>query len=361
MTTTTEKNDGAAETAPPTIDRALQAEASSAHSRINIPLNLENWKALPDDDQGELLWFHQWILDNDIGWAEAESTINYDQSTIFRVLKGIYTGNWPNIIKSIRSFRKLETQRGAIQKSEFAENSITRIIFSALDYALANSSITVIEGDSRSGKTIAAQNWAARNNHGRAVFMTVPVIGGVSALVRKLAERCGISRNRAVNDIVDSLYRAFNKNRILIVDEAHRALPNDIRVVNPQKIEFLRDLHDQTGCAVALLVTARWSLHLKKGAYQYEQLVGRIGMPVRLRQKIKRNDILPIVRQFIKAPSDSLLGDLEAIANKPGRLGIMTETLKAASRIASVDQETLGGKHVLAAIAIRTQHAGGEL
>ena len=69
------------------IAKSLQAQASSAHSRINIPLNLENWRALPQDVQGELLWFHQHALDQKMDWVGCESALGYDQSVIFRSLK----------------------------------------------------------------------------------------------------------------------------------------------------------------------------------------------------------------------------------------------------------------------------------
>jgi DNA transposition AAA+ family ATPase len=336
--------------------RSLQAEASSAHARINIPLNLDNWKALPEEVQVELRWFHQYILDNRIGWTEAEGAVGYEKSTIFRVLKGTYTGNWAKVIGAVRQFRKQAVTRNL----EFAENSISRLIFAALNYARNNNSIAVIEAESRTGKTTDAKEWASRNNHGQSVFVTAPVVGGIAALVRTIATRVGVNKNRGVNDTAEAVYRAFDRNRILIVDEAHRALPNNQVTTNPQKIEFLRDLHDQTGCALALLVTARFNAALKKGAYQYEQLVGRIGMAVRIKPTIKREDIVPIVKQFIKRPGATLLDTLEAIANRPGRLGIMVETLKAASRIAAVDKEELDEKHVRKAIAMRAQMSGGE-
>jgi DNA transposition AAA+ family ATPase len=343
--------------------RSLAAEASSAHARINIPLNLDNWKTLPEETQRELRWFHQYILDNNIGWKEAEAAIDYEKSTIYRVLKGIYDGSWPKIIAAIRQYRK----QAVTLNLEFKENSISKMIFTALSYARNNNSITVIEGESRLGKTVAGKEWAARNNHGQSVFVTAPVVGGIAALVRAIAKRVGVNQNKGVNDTADAVYRAFDENRILIVDEAHRLLPNDQRVNNPQKIEFLRDLHDQTGCALALLVTARFNAALQKGTYQYEQLVGRVGLAVTLLKPKKPGlpvmipvaDIEPIVKQFIKRPGAVLLDTLEGIANRPGRLGIMVETLKAASRIAAVDKEELDETHVRKAIAMRSQMSGG--
>jgi hypothetical protein len=357
MTTLLKERNGATDLAP--IDRSVVAEASSAHSRINITLNLDNWKHLPEEIRSELLWFHQYLLDHNIGYNDAERAIGYDKSTIYRVLKGIYDGKYENVVKAIQKYRW--QQNRSSQHTEFVENSISKLVFAGLDYALANNSITMIIGESRMGKSVGAKEWAARNNHGRAVFVTAPVVGGVGALVRQIAGRCGVNKNKSVNDIVESLYRAFDGRRILIVDEAHRLMPTKMTVVNPVNIELLRDLHDQTGCALALMATARFTNHIKKGIYQYEQLVGRIGMPILLPKEIKRADILPIVKQFVKAPCATLLDKLQTIANKPGRLGIMVETLKVAQRIAVKAGETLSETHLDKAIAIRTQHSGGTL
>lgn len=343
------------ELAPP-VDRSLQAEASSAHSRINIPLNLENWKALPEEISSELLWFHQYLLDHNIGYAGATEAIGYDQTVVYRVLKGIYEGSYDNVVKAIQKYRW--QQNKSAQHTEFVETTVSKLVFAGLDYALGNNSITMIIGESRMGKSVSAKEWATRNNHGRSVFVTAPVVGGVGGLVRQIAARCGANRNKSVNDIIESLYRAFNGRRILIVDEAHRLMPSKLSVVNPANIELLRDLHDQTGCALALLATRRFTHHMKKGVYQYEQLVGRVGMPIMLPQKIKAADVEPIVRQFIKTPSAALSAKMLEIANSPGRLGIMVETLKAARRIAFKQKARLVEEHIEKAIAFRDKMSG---
>jgi DNA transposition AAA+ family ATPase len=338
---------------------ALQAEASSAHARINIPLNLENWKHIAPEIQTELLWFHQYILDHNLGWKAAEDATGYDQSTIFRVLKGTYTGSWQKIVDSIKSFRRISEKRGQIQVNEFAENSLTKLIWAGLDYALANNSITMIIGESRMGKTLSAKTWAAANNHGRSVFVTASPIGGIKTLMRAIAQRVGVNKNLNMSQMAEAIYRAFNSNRILIVDEFHRLLPSDSRTVNPTNIEFLRDLHDQTGCALALMSTQRAPDRLERGAYQYEQLIGRIGMPIRLPVRIQRKDILPIVEQYIERPSKELMVELEDVANRPGRLGIVVELLKVASRIAAKQSAgAIEEAHVFKAIDIRRQMSG---
>jgi DNA transposition AAA+ family ATPase len=339
------------------ISKSEQAEASSAHSRINIPLNLENWRTLDQDIQNELLWFHQHALDEKLTLKDCAAAIGYDQSTIFRVLKGTYEGSWKNVVEAIRSYRKLVLNRATIQKNEFVENSLTKLIYAGLDYALANNSITLITGESRQGKSITLRNWHHINNHGRSVPITAPAFGGTKGLLRELCEACGQGKNKATSDAHAAILRAFNQNRILIVDEAHRLLPGDRRS-NPVNLEILRDIHDRTGCALALIATARFDAELRKGEYMFEQLLGRIGMPIRLPRKIKKSDIMPIVSQYVKSPSDALLDICHDIANKPGRLGIMVETLKVASRIAKKKSVKLDEDHIFSAVKLREQMQG---
>ena len=127
---------------------------------------------------------------------------------------------------------------------------------------------------------------------------------------------------------------------------------------NPVNLEILRDLHDQTGCALALLATQRFSDDLHRSNYQFEQILGRIGMPIRLKRVIPQKDILPIIRQYIENPSKELMDLCKAIANDQGRLGILTETLKVSSRIARKAEKTLAEDHVFKAVKLREQMMG---
>jgi DNA transposition AAA+ family ATPase len=332
------------------VEKSLEAEASSAHARINIPLNLGNWKTLGEDVQSHLLWFHQWLLDNEGDWAEAEAALGYDKSTVFRVLKGTYEGSWGNIIKAIRGFQKIVANREGIQKNEFVRNGVADLVGAGLDYALANNSVTTIIGESRMGKSVAAQWWRDQNNHGTSVLVVAPPMSGTKLFLRRIAEAVGVNKNLNTVHMYESITRAFNKNRMLIVDEAHRLLPSDRRVT-PQNLEVLRDLHDTTRCGLALIATERFDEEIKRGHYQYEQIVGRIGM-------LKMGDVMPIVEQYLRRPSERLQELCMQIANDRGRLGILVETLKVASRIASRTKAPLNEEHVFKAVAIRKQMMG---
>lgn len=346
-------------TAITTIDTEETAATATAEGRINIPINLHAWRDRPATEQDLLLWFHQHILDEGLTWREAQEAIGYDRTTVFRILKGTYKAeSWDKAIRSIESYRKIATARGTITRAEFVPNGISRMVHAGLDYAVANNSITTIIGESRQGKTIAARAWATENNHGRTVLVTAPPVGGTKMLLRVIAAKCGINRTQSIVALAEGLHRAFNRNRILIIDEAHRLIPSDSRTLNPASLELLRDLHDQTGCALAFIATARFSERIKTGSYQFEQLIGRIGMPIRLPKTVSKKDVHPIITQYIPEPTPALLDTLITIANAPGRLGILSETLKVASRIAAKAKQPLTETHITRAVQVRKEMSG---
>jgi DNA transposition AAA+ family ATPase len=339
------------------VSKSELAKASSSKSRINIPFNLVNWKNLDDDTTEELAWFHQHALEANLSWKDCEDALNYSQTTIWRALKGEYAGDLAKVVQAIRSYRAIIAERTNIKHALFRENRFTKLVTGALSYALANNSITRITGESRMGKTASAKYWRDQNNHGRTVFVTAPAYGGAKALLKEIAQCLGINRNTAATQMHDSIIRAFNSNRMLIVDEAHRLLPNDHRS-NPVLVEILRDIHDRTGCGLAILTTERFTKSVEKSTYQYEQILGRIGMPVQLPREFEWADIKPIVEQYVTGSPADLKSELLKIANAPGRLGILCETLKWGARIAEKSKTPMCPDTIRTAIASRRQMMG---
>lgn len=333
------------------------ALASVAHSRINIPFNLDNWKDLPEETTEQLAWFHQHALEEGLSWARCEAALGYSNTTIYRALKGTYEGNWEKVISGIRSYRTIVAERCAIKNANFCETRFTKLVTGGLSYAMANNSIVKITGESRMGKTASAKWWRDQNNHGRTVFITAPAYGAARALLKEIAQALGINRNTGLTNMHESILRAFNENRMLIVDEAHRLLPKDSRS-EPVLLEILRDIHDRTNCGLALLTTRRFDEGVRKSEYQYEQILGRIGMPVQLPREFAWEDIAPIVEQYLTRVPNDLRKELTLIANSPGRLGILCETLKFSSRIASKTQRITSAETIRTAIATRRQMMG---
>ena len=345
------------------VDRGI---AASANQRINIPMRVDRWSVLPAPQQELLVWFHQYCIDQEFTLDDAGEALGYERSVAHRVLSGVYgpptgKGSWDNITKAIESFKKLVASRSEIQQSDFTPNSISRLIWGGLDYALANNSITTIVGESGQGKSLATRCWRDANNHGRSVLITAPVVGRHSELLKRIVKAVGAGWRGGSDALVTAAYRGFNKHRILIIDEAHRLLPsrNDR---DPIALEVLRDIHDATGCALALISTERFHEQLRKEhSYQYEQVLGRIGLPVRLPRLNQLKDIEPIVKQYVKRPTQKMLESCLAMSNETGRIRIVVERLKVGSRIATKAGRPMCEEDFFKALAIVKQMGGETL
>jgi DNA transposition AAA+ family ATPase len=337
--------------------QTTEAQENGSQARLNIPIDKDNWKDLPADIQEELFWFHQYIIDERLSRSEAGQAISYDKSTVARILDGSYQGNWGSIAKAIRSFKKVVANRGQIQKSQFSPNSISKKIGEAFDYALANNTIAVVIGESGHGKTEGGKAWRDDNNHGRSVWVECPALGGVKGFVIEVATAVGHGKDhKNTLEIRNNILRAFNRNRMLIVDEAHRLIPIS-KDPNPQMIEFLREIHDRTKCGMGIIATARFDTQLRKGSYMYEQFLRR-AIICRLPRAVEKADVLPILTQYIKRPGSKVLDAAHSIANSLGSFGVLVEILKAASRDCSNGNRPMADQDFFKAIAHRLKTQG---
>ncbi len=333
------------------IDASTRAEASSAHARINVPINVNNWDKVPQKFHDDLLWFHQHILDEGLSWTEVEKTVNYASNTIFKFLKGISEGSYDNFIASIRQYRKLYEARRDIKTASFAENPISRLIWNTLDYTFANRCMTLIIGPSCIGKSTSLQEWRDRNNHGRSVYVDCPPTTGMKSFLRAIAGKVGVNKGYSLDMMLEGVVNSMNENRILLLDNMHRAIPSDGRS-SPKIFDVIQHIFDESGCSIAMSATARLDSQMRHSDYMFEQIKGRVGIPVYLPDEVKSGDIMPIVRQYLK-PSASVMEHCLAIANGEGKIRQLCEMLKIASKIAQKSKREMQESDLMKALSIR--------
>lgn len=331
-----------------------EARASSAHARVNLPLNLDNWRDVPTKYHGDLLWFHQHILDHQMNFANVKEAVGYEWNTVYKFLKGISSGSYDKFTEAIRSYRRIVEKRQTIQRQDFAHNRITRIGFAALDYAIASNCMVSIIGESGMGKTAIQNAWRAENNHGISVYVDCPSVGGNKGFLSAIAEKVGVNKALAVPQMLESVIRSFNANRILLLDNMHRCLPSK-HSSTPRAFDIVQQIFDAKGCAIAVSATARLDGQMRHSTYMFEQFTGRVGTPVYLPCDVLWSDIKPIVTQYIQHPTPETQEHCMTIANGDGHLRQLIERLKLASRIAGKAGRPLSDEHFLKAVRVRAE------
>lgn len=335
---------------------AQTATSLNEDSKINIPLSPNNLQGVPAEYHEDITWFHEHVLEMGFSLVEAGREIRYDSSTVHKVLHGKYQ-SYAKVVRAIRQYKALNAVGATIKANEIVPNSITRLVAAGIDYALANKTMATITGEARMGKTVAAVRWMQDHPDVRVAYVIAHPFGNNMFMARLLAA-LGVKEGLSREDQYTHLVREAKKRRGIIVDDAHRLVPRDRRA-SATSIEVLRDLYDITGCAIITVATRRFNDQLEKAEYQYEQFLGRVGMPIQLPEVIPAADYMPIVQQYIRNPSADLSAACHRIANSRGRLGILVETLKLSSRIAAKAKQPLREEHMAKAIKIRTQMMTG--
>lgn len=332
-----------------------QAKAASAHSRINVPLNLKNWQEVDSSFHPDLLWFHQHILDQGMGFNEVEQAVDYNWNTVYKFLTGTSSGSYDNFVERIRSYRKIAEKRQSIQQQEFVHNSIAKIVFSTLDYTLANNCMTLIVGESGMGKSTIVKAWRDENNHGTSLYTDCPPGGSVKHFLRAIGHGVGVG-DGTIPGLMEAICRSLNPNRILLLDNMHRALPADPRTA-ARIFDTIQYIQEDSGCAVAMSATARLDSYMRSSTHMFEQITGRVGIPIYIDSKVRWSDIDGIVRQYIPEPTSATKDHAIRIANGDGHIRQLVERLKVGSRIAHKAGAVMDDSHFLTAIRIRTELA----
>jgi len=324
---------------------SAEAKTASAHSRINIPLNLANWKDVASEYHPDMLWYHQHLLDQGMN----------NWNTIYKFLTGTSTVSYANFCAAIRTYRKVAEKRKTIQQQEFCHNSVSKLVFTTLDYTFANNCMTLIVGDSGMGKSTIMQAWRDENNPGTSVSVECPPAGGIKGFLLAICKAVGVGP-APIHSMLPAVSRSFNPNRILLLDNMHRALP--AKATTPAKIfDVIQYIFDTSGCAIAMSATARLDEHIKSSTQMFEQITGRVGIPVHIPKTVKWKDIAGIVKQYIPKPNPETKYQAMQIANKHGHIRQLVERLKVASRIAAKAQEQITDKHFALAIRVRAELA----
>lgn len=232
-----------------------------------------------------------WCTDSKhpIAKSEFARRVQYSENTIYRLLSGKYVDSETKrqldvpdgLIKGINSFLELERERFIGGRSEFVLTPTAKRIWHGCDVARESRSPVFIWGPSQLGKTTALERYAHQNNHGRTSYCRIKAASGLGGLVRRVAERVGVSPNSNTSQLIDYIKGALTEDMVLILDEVHLLAYTYRKASFFACMEVIREFHDETHCGLVLCGTNLLEGELK--AREMEQLlkrgVHRISLP----------------------------------------------------------------------------------
>jgi len=331
-------------------------------NRLDAGIRRRSESGRPAYDGGTvqaLAWLIRYAETNNLSRERVCDLLEYDWTTITRIVDGTYTADPGEMVGRIGDLKR-RAESTVAAASDCTPTLVSRRIWDTLDYAqrgdLSGGRIVSICGPTGRGKTISVRNWV-RRHHG-AVFVDCPV-GGRAPLIREIARRCGVARSGTgrLDDLADGIAEGFSRHRMLVIDEVARLMPRSRTL--PMGLEFLRRLHDVTRCPIAIVGTELVTMGLTAGAYRdyLEQLLGRIVEPLIIPARVYKREVSDICSAYHAGdnrPAAPLVDLAVQVANRPGKLRLLTEMLGQAALLARRRREPLAAAHLAAALERRT-------
>ncbi|MBT3288318.1 MAG: AAA family ATPase [Victivallales bacterium] len=335
-------------------------------SKKNINISLEQFQAAlvkyraegrATEAEAELV---EWLWGYAHGELEGDpdavaDLLGMDWTTIYRVWRGTYPAGLTNFSEQVANLKR-RLAEGRV--TEFGKTPVTERIWEALDYARDYSAAVLVCGPTGASKTATLLEWAKQNNHGRSVYVRIPSSCTRAKLVRRIAKAMGMStRRKDTTAMEDSIHKAMNRRKILILDEGAHTL-KDSRKAGEPLLEFARDLFDEEHCAVVIVLThSSWGA-MTHGAQAdiLEQWVGRISHRVIIPpDKVFKVEVEQMIRLYGGVePTPEIYKLCAAVAkSNEGRLRTLCEDLRQAASVAREEGVELTALHLRLARALR--------
>ena len=268
--------------------------------------------------------------------------------TLNQWLSGKYPGDNENIDTKIKLWIEADKARraaGGLMPSApaFQPLPTSARVLAALAYAQMAGDIAAIYGGAGLGKTSACEQYQASNPNVWLITMTESCGGLVSAL-QEISDALGLGEQGGAREMSKRIRkRVRGTNGLLLIDEAQH--------LGVSALEEIRQIHDATGIAVALVGNEGVFSRMAggRGAERLDRLFSRVGKRLALRQSSEA-DVISLVKAWgiLDAKCNPTL--LE-VARRPGALRGLTKVLRLASMNAAADNRDVCCEDVRAAAA----------
>jgi len=208
-----------------------------------------------------------------------------------------YEGDKPGNYRKIEDWLLLQQQRrDAPSPIQFVETSISKKIWTTLDFGLVNRKMVSITGLAGREKTASVTEWALRNDNAILIdtFGSCNNVVFLSDLARILKIDANMCAGRIVKNATTKLY---GSERFLIVDNAHN--------LQFKTMDNLRYIHEQANIGIALVGTPLLlNQMIEQKSLIWEQIYSRLAMRTEVGD-LKPEDTKVIVLSVASNASDA--------------------------------------------------------
>ncbi|EFA2237917.1 AAA family ATPase [Escherichia coli] len=259
--------------------------------------------------------------------------------TLSAFRKGKYKGDNDAIAATMLSWYKDWKKRPSLpEPPQFVETPTVRELRAVFQAARLMGCINIIVGVPGVGKTVTASNYCQEQPNTWMINLS-PAHSSVTECLLELAEELGIDYTRANKGALSRAIRRrlMGTRGLVIVDEADH--------LGIDGLEQIRAIQDATSVGMVLIGNPKGLFsESRSDTNNLARLFSRIARVKQLHEA-KKEDVLDIAGAW-GISGEEELDAMQAIAEKPGALRVLTHTLNQAWIAASGEGTTLTKKHI---------------
>ena len=240
-----------------------------------------------------------------------------------------------NLIATLRDYQRqwVEAKSAAVVVTELGS-----VVQETLDYAAHSKSMTLVEGDARTGKTFSARSWCEQHP-GHARYVEVPTGNDDKTFFRALARGLGLGNFQQYKalEIRERVECVLLTGDVLIcLDEGHRLWP-EINLTRgfPRRINWVMSMANQNVpiCIVATPQFVERQIAARQFAgWNDAQFIGRLGHRERLPSELSVKDLVAVAKSVLPEADAATLRVLAAYARTSARYLAAIDTISKRAR-----------------------------